>query len=101
MVSGTSVATPLWSGIAALIGEQVSKSGRSLPAMMSAAAPLGGGFSALLYQTARTHPAAFRDVVSGSNDPGVGSCDECTAQPGFDALTGLGSPDVAALLAAF
>jgi len=66
---GTSVASPIWTGIAALVNKPITPD--------------------LLYSLAKQHPDAFQDITSGSN----GSCGfECTAQPGYDYITGLGTP---------
>ncbi|GHO88087.1 S53 family peptidase [Dictyobacter formicarum] len=66
---GTSVATPIWSGIAALVNKPITPD--------------------LLYTVAKQHPDAFRDITSGTN----GSCGFlCTAHPGYDYITGLGTP---------
>lgn len=94
---GTSAAAPLWAGVSALLAEHLARKGRSLPTMMTAASPTGGGFNALLYRAASTSPAAFHDVVAGSNNLTATACQECTAVAGFDAVTGLGEPDVAEL----
>ncbi|MBT2502046.1 protease pro-enzyme activation domain-containing protein [Curtobacterium sp. ISL-83] len=75
VIGGTSAVAPLW---AALIARIVQSTGR----------PLGLAQPAL-YAAAHT----FHDVTSGSN----GAYD---AAPGWDACTGLGSPDGTALLAA-
>jgi hypothetical protein len=71
---GTSVATPIIAGVYALAGR-----------------PAAGSYPASYpYQ----HRADFTDVTSGSN----GSCEAtrrylCTAGPGYDGPTGLGTPD--------
>ncbi|GLV56758.1 serine protease [Dictyobacter sp. S3.2.2.5] len=66
---GTSVAAPIWTGIAALVNKQLTPD--------------------LIYSVAKQHPDAFRDITSGSN----GSCGfQCTAQAGYDYITGLGTP---------
>ena len=81
-VGGTSAGSPQWAAIAAL----AKAAGVSL-----------SGLNAKLYGAAASHPAAFHDVTVGSNDfqgPGF------SAGPGYDIPTGLGSPDVAKLIAA-
>jgi kumamolisin len=77
VIGGTSAVAPLWAGLFALINQ-------SLGADV-------GYVNALLY-SAKVDPT-FHDITSGSN--GVYS-----AGPGWDACTGLGSPDGAALLTA-
>lgn len=88
-VYGTSACAPAFAGVAGLLEE-------------SAGARLGS-LNPLLYELGRRQYAegtlsVFRDVTSGSNTvPGVVGFD---AGPGYDAVTGLGSPDGAALAAA-
>jgi kumamolisin len=75
---GTSAVAPLWAGLIALLGEQAGK-------------PLGF-LNPLLYGLPE---ATFRDVTSGDN--AVGGTPGYDADAGWDACTGLGSPDGAAL----
>jgi subtilase family serine protease len=71
-VGGTSVGAPDWAGILAA-GAAAGKT-----ALQGDAAIYSGGFSTNL-----------RDITSGTN----GSCGtDCTAGPGYDLVTGLGSP---------
>jgi hypothetical protein len=68
-VQGTSEAAPIWTGIAALIKKPLSND--------------------LLYSLAKSKPDSFNDITSGTN----GQCGfVCTAQPGYDYITGLGTP---------
>jgi kumamolisin len=76
-VGGTSAVAPLWAGLTALINQALGK-----PA---------GFLQPQLYATATQ--TAFHDITEGSN----GAYD---AGPGWDACTGLGSPNGAALLQA-
>jgi subtilase family serine protease len=79
---GTSSGSPQWAAIGAL----AKAAGASL-----------SGLDAKLYGVAASHPAAFHDVTVGSNNfngPGY------SAGVGYDIPTGLGSPDVAKLVAA-
>jgi hypothetical protein len=72
VVGGTSAATPIIAGAYALAGSPP-------PGAYAAALPYG-------------HPSRLNDVVRGS----TGTCDPaylCTAGPGYDGPTGLGSPD--------
>ncbi len=73
-VGGTSAVAPLWAGLIALLNQ-------------SAGAPLG-------FAQPRLYPllgsAAFRDITSGTNGA-------YSAGPGWDACTGLGSPNGTAL----
>jgi kumamolisin len=76
VIGGTSAVAPLW---AALIARCNQKLGASL-----------GDVHAALYQIGET---AFRDITQGNNGA-------YTAGPGWDACTGLGSPNGTALLSA-
>jgi kumamolisin len=76
VIGGTSAVAPLWAGLIALLNQQL---GRRL-----------GFVNPLLYQKGA---AAFHDVVKGNN----GHYD---AGQGWDACTGLGSPNGAALTTA-
>ncbi|MBD5655077.1 MAG: peptidase S53, partial [Candidatus Eremiobacteraeota bacterium] len=76
VVGGTSAVAPLWAALVALLNAGAAK-----PA---------GFINAQLY----AGPTALRDITSGNNGA-------FTAGPGWDACTGLGSPNgakVAALL---
>jgi len=72
VIGGTSAVAPLWSGLLARIQQQIGKR----------VAPVLG----TLYQ----HPSAFRDITHGSNGA-------YAARAGWDACTGLGSPNGVAL----
>lgn len=86
---GTSLSTPQWAGLVAVANALRAQ----------AAKPTLAGSHGVLYQQIGAVPgsyaAAFADVVLGSN----GSCSLCTAKAGHDSLTGLGTPQAAALLA--
>jgi len=71
IVGGTSAVAPLWAGLIALINESIGK-------------PLGF-LNPLLYQQLK-ETADFHDVTSGNNGA-------YSAGPGWDACTGLGSPN--------
>ena len=78
---GTSSGTPQWAGITADIA-QLNKG--SL-----------GFINPALYQIARTTPPAFHDITVGQNgDFGIGGF---TAGTGWDAASGLGSPQIGTL----
>ena len=85
-VGGTSASSPQWAGIAA-IADQVA--GRDL-----------GNINPALYQVADNaakYAADFFDVTANCNqfDPSIpGYC----ASPGWDAVTGLGTPNAANLI---
>src|SRR4051794_3086406 len=90
-VGGTSAATPLVGGMVALWKQQARQQGLPNP----------GFVAPLLYTMAARSPQAFIDITQGSNALFGGPC--CTASPGYDLTTGIGSPlanQVAGLLAA-
>ncbi len=75
---GTSLAAPIWAGIAAVINQYlVERDGRLI-----------GALNPLLYHIAEgARFPAFRDVQLGGNAVDI-------ARPGYDLVTGLGTPDV-------
>lgn len=75
VIGGTSAVAPLWAALIALFNQKL---GRSL-----------GWLSPTLYQNA----GAFFDITDGNNG-------DYTAAAGWDACTGLGSPDASKLLQA-
>jgi hypothetical protein len=87
---GTSLGTPQWAGLLAVANAQ-----RALAGQGRLGAP-----HAMLYDGVAAAPgayaAAFGDVVDGAN----GACAACLAHAGYDAVTGLGTPNGDALLAA-
>jgi kumamolisin len=75
---GTSQSAPIWAGLAAMMNQFLIASGGDLI----------GDINPLLYRIAQGAPfPAFRDVTLGGN-----AVD--TAGPGFDLVSGLGTPDV-------
>ena len=72
VIGGTSAVAPLYAGLFALINELLVNSGQ----------PRAGYVHPALYQ----NPQVFRDITSGNNGA-------FTAGPGWDATTGLGSPN--------
>lgn len=81
MIGGTSWAAPVWAGFCALINEARGNAGKPfLPFLNPLIYPLRG-------------TAAFRDITTGSNGA-------YTAGPGYDMVTGIGVPNVAALISA-
>lgn len=77
VIGGTSAVAPLWAGLLALINQSLGANvGYINPLLYSAKVEL-----------------AFHDITSGTNG-------DYNAGPGWDACTGLGSPNGAALLAA-
>jgi kumamolisin len=79
VVGGTSAVAPLWAGLVALLNEKLGK-------------PVGF-LNPALYTLGET---VFHDITVGNNDDGgLGSY---SAKAGWDACTGLGSPNGTALL---
>ena len=75
---GTSVSAPLWAGMAAVINENLTNRGGRLL----------GDLNPLLYRLAEgARLPAFQDVVRGGNAV-------YNAGPGYDLVTGLGTPNV-------
>ena len=80
-IGGTSWSAPVWAGICALINEARVNSGKKPLTFLPP----------LIYPLAGTK--AFRDITKGTNGA-------YNAQPGYDMVTGLGVPDIKALLQA-
>lgn len=75
---GTSMSAPIWAGLAAVMNQYLLANGGQLI----------GDINPLLYNIAEGAPLpAFRDVTLGGN-----AVDD--AGPGYDLVTGLGTPDV-------
>ena len=86
-VSGTSAVAPLWAGLIALINQSlVGKGGNSV-----------GFLNPLIYGPASS--GAFKDIMEGNNDID-GTLKKYSATAGWDACTGIGSPDGMKLLQA-
>lgn len=77
---GTSVGAPQWAGLIALSNSLSRSRGLDSNAAIYAIASLDDGYS--------IDPAYFYDIVSGSNGPDP----DDFAAPGYDLVTGLGSP---------
>lgn len=87
-VGGTSLGAPSWAGLVALADQQRAAAGKG-------ALTIASGFGASPPYVAATAAAgSFTDITSGSNGP----CSTCAAQPGFDLVTGLGTPVGSVLL---
>lgn len=82
-IGGTSAVAPLWAALVALLNQGTK---RNL-----------GFINPKLYAAAEV----FTNVGAGSNAMAGAGCTSYTAQPGYDACTGLGSPNGAKLLALF
>jgi hypothetical protein len=99
-IGGTSAATPSFAGILALVNQAVVAGGGSLGL---------GNVNPMLYTLYKSTPAAFHDIVTGSNDtpctpgtdpqcPASGDYGGYGALPGYDLASGLGSIDAANLV---
>jgi kumamolisin len=84
VMGGTSAVAPLWAGLIALINQHLGKR--------------VGYLNPLLYGNANV-AGAFRDITQGNNDLN-GDLGAYPAASGWDACTGLGSPNGAALMRA-
>ena len=88
MPGGTSVSSPLWSGVISLINEiSIKYTGTTV-----------GFINPLLYAMQASDPSTFIDITQGNNKncPNgtcVGPCEGYYTAPGYDAVTGLGSPN--------
>jgi hypothetical protein len=97
---GTSVSSPLWAGIAALLGQQLAVEGTSLSTRVAATQ---GGFNALLYRSslfAGSAPA-LQPLAGGTSFSQGWPCATCGFGPGYNDVAGLGTPDVASLVSEF
>jgi len=86
-VGGTSASAPTFSGIIALLNDQRLSAGKS---------PLGF-LNPWLYQTQAAHADAFFDVTVGNNQHGCCGLVGFKCAPGWDPVTGLGTPNFAVL----
>ncbi len=95
---GTSASSPIWAGVAALFGESLGANNQSL---LSKLGNPQGGFGEILYQMAASSNSAnlFYRSASGSNDLIGDACSLCTATGSYNEVTGLGSPNVANMVA--
>jgi hypothetical protein len=97
---GTSVSSPVWAGIAALLGQQLANEGTLLSSRVAATQ---GGFNALLYRSslfAGSHPA-LQPLAGGTIFSQGWPCATCDFGPGYNDVEGLGTPDVASLASVF
>lgn len=86
VVGGTSAGAPQWAALTAVVNSTLSTNigGNLMSQLYAAANPVTGNYN---YD--------FNDVSSGSN----GDCGYlCTAQIGYDYVTGLGSPELGSLI---
>jgi subtilase family serine protease len=87
---GTSFAAPRWAGFLALINEQSVANGRGTVGFINPAIYNIGMSS--------SGSSAFHDITSGSNPPTAGDGSGFSAVPGYDLVTGWGSPAGASLI---
>ena len=97
ITGGTSAAAPVFAGMLALINQYLTSSGtQSQPGL--------GNVNPMLYRLAQKVPQAFHDVAAGDNivPCAAPSCPAGVAGyragAGYDLATGLGSPDLHALV---
>ena len=92
-VGGTSAGTPQWAAILAIVNSERIKAGKK-----SLAESYSYGTLDAIYSLARTqYDQVFFDVQRGAN----GYCGKaCIAGPGYDVVTGLGSPNIRNLVPA-
>ncbi|HEV2208066.1 MAG TPA: protease pro-enzyme activation domain-containing protein [Verrucomicrobiae bacterium] len=81
--AGTSCASPLWAGVAALINQQAAQAG----------SPPVGFLNPALYAIGKgpQYGLAFHDIIVGNNTNSV-STNQFFAVPGYDLCTGWGTP---------
>ncbi|NGZ83368.1 S53 family peptidase [Duganella aceris] len=87
-IGGTSLATPQWAGLIAVANALRVQNSKAV---------LAAPHTALYTQIATvpgSYASAFADITSGSH----GTCATCSAKTGYDAASGLGTPNVGALL---
>ena len=89
-VGGTSLSTPQWAGLIA-----VANASRALLAKPALGTP-----HAVLYGQIATVPGSYASVFADVTKGSDGVCATCTAKVGYDALSGLGTPNVTSLLSA-
>jgi xanthomonalisin len=87
---GTSFAAPRWAGFLALVNQQSVANGRGTVGFINPA----------LYDlgVSANRASVFHDITSGSNPPSVGEGTGFSAVPGYDLVTGWGSPAGPALI---
>jgi len=89
VIGGTSAVAPLWAGLVALLNQKLTSVGKP---------PIGFCNPFLYNSLSHAHPAALHDIIQGNNDiEGLG---KYKARKGWDACTGLGTPDGEKLLTA-
>jgi xanthomonalisin len=87
---GTSFAAPRWAGFLALVNQQSVANGHGPVGFINPAIYRLGGSAA--------YPGTFHDITSGSNPPATGGGTGFSAVPGYDLVTGWGTPNGAGLI---
>ena len=87
-VGGTSLSTPQWAGLIAAANAVRAQSGK----------PALGAPHAILYGQIATVPGTYASVFADITKGSDGTCALCTAKVGYDPLSGLGTPNVTALM---
>jgi subtilase family serine protease len=87
---GTSFAAPRWAGFLALVNQQSVANGKGTVGFINPALYTLG--------TSASASSVFHDITSGTNPPTVGDGSGFNAVPGYDLITGWGSPAGAALI---
>jgi subtilase family serine protease len=87
-VGGTSLSTPQWAGLMAVANAARAQTGK----------PALGAPHSVLYGQIANVPGAYAGVFADITQGTDGTCTLCTAKSGYDTLTGLGTPNVTALL---
>lgn len=87
---GTSFAAPRWAGFLALVDQQSVANGRGTVGFINPALYTLG--------TGANYSSALHDITSGSNPPASGDGSGFNAVPGYDLVTGWGSPAGAGLI---
>jgi hypothetical protein len=84
VLSGTSIAAPLWAGFSALVNEKAAAQGK----------PPVGLINPAVYRIGKSdrYTGSFHDITAGSNASAANS-DLYSAVPGYDLCTGWGTPN--------
>lgn len=97
-IGGTSAGAPQWAAIVSLIAQQRTTKGES--SMQTLVKGNSAGFNGIIYQ-AKLDSTSFFDITAGTDDTARTACALCTAGKGYDAVTGLGVPNVTNMLTFF
>jgi hypothetical protein len=96
LFGGTSLATPLWAGMMALVNQVQGSTQGSPNAVL---------YHAGISQYRNGGPAVFQDITSGDNSVQATPCNPAvtgySAGTGYDAVTGWGVPNLAVLVRSF